>query len=338
MYLIMGAGEPDDREVWWPRAHLSILRQQLGDLKHHLLEWKKAHGRYPTNDDGLAVLDSFAARFSVTYNPCPDEAPGGERGFYGNDHMGFFWNQAQREIRRYREVHGHVPRNAREFCETHLGQALDIGPAFADDLGWTHVRPYIEVEFAIGKSDTLFIIGPTGAMTGWLVPFVYENRTGLDPALFADSPANGRKSDRYSARVDDGIYVYALGGQLYSRDYDARWWEYHGPRMAGGGLLLLSLGALVVLWRSSRKAAIAGAVIALGAGGLGTLAGSTYATWYVMVPLFGRRDAQMVAQQKELLDKYRSRGIIGDATHQKALAALDKPLTVRPATAPADPK
>jgi hypothetical protein len=51
-----------------------------------------------------------------------------------------------------------------------------------------------------------------------------------------------------------------------------------------------------------------------------------YATCYVMRSLFYRRDAQMVAQQKELLEKYRSRGLIAEATFRKAVAALEKPL------------
>ena len=248
--------------------------------------------------------------------------------------MGYFWGQARRTIEEYRKEHGHVPQNAAEFADSRLGYALDLYPEPMGDPTW----PQVEAEFAIGKSDTLFLIGPTGVMTGWLVPFVYENRTGLDPALCADSPANGAKSSRYSIRVDDGIYAYALGGQLYSGDYDARWWGYHGPRIAGVGLMLVSLGALVVLWRSSRRAVLAGAAIALGSGALGALVGSAYATCYVMVPLFGRRDPEMVVQQKELLNKYRSRGIIGEATHQKALAALDTPLAIHAPEAPAEPK
>ena len=73
-WLVAGYGR-DDRGQWWLRSHLEIVQDQLADLKDHLQAYREAHGRYPTNDEGLATLDNFESRFKAYLRRHPDDSP-----------------------------------------------------------------------------------------------------------------------------------------------------------------------------------------------------------------------------------------------------------------------
>lgn len=50
-------------------------------------------------------------------------------------------------------------------------------------------------------------------------PFIYENRNGLNPAIFRFSMAARDSKEIYSINVDNGIYVWSLGAQKAWKSY-----------------------------------------------------------------------------------------------------------------------
>jgi len=299
------------------RNHLGVVQGQLADIKERLLDYRKAHGRYPTNDEGLAALDNFEARFRVLFHFYVPPDREDLRGFAGSMDD-FDWLYVKEWVECFRAGEGRVPRTAAEFRqafpehEWSSAEESKVVPA--------------EFELTVTRSDNVLILSPAGVLSPWLTPYVYENRNGVDAALFADSPANLDGEGRFSVSVDKGVYVYCIGAQLLAQRYDREWWRYHGPRIVGAGLLGLAAVCLVALlgWMPGRKAKLGAAAAVLVAGGIGSV--QFVASCYVMRSLFYRRDAQMVAQQEELLEKYRSRGNITEATCRKALEALERPL------------
>jgi len=297
--------------------HLRVIQSQLADLKQNLVEYRRAHGRYPTNNEGLAALDSFESRFKVVFHFYVGNHEDGLRGFdESTDSFSLLY--AKSGIAYFRGMHGRAPGSAAEF-------RLLYPEREATPWDGGKVVP-VEFELAITPSNGVLILSPPGVLSPWLTPYVYENRNTLDPALFADSPANLDDKGRFSVNVDEGVYVYSVGAQLLAQRYDREWWRYHGPRLTGAGLLILAAGLLVALLccLPGRKAKLGAAAAVLVAGGIGSI--QVYATCYAMRSLFYRRDAQMVAAQRELLEKYRSRGVIAEATFRTAVAALEKPL------------
>jgi hypothetical protein len=93
----------------------------------------------------------------------------------------------------------------------------------------------------------------------------------------------------------------------------------------GVGLLAVAFGAAVAMLRLGRRAAVTGMVAALASGGVGASGGLARATCYIMAPLFYRRDSQMLVQQKELLDKFRERGVLTEETYRKLVSAMEPP-------------
>jgi hypothetical protein len=317
-FLAAGYGT-DDRGVWWVRSHVEIIEDQLEGLKNHLYEYKNTHGQYPTNDEGLVALDNFDARFKVTFYRDPTEPANKMRGFYGG-YSHFWWQNSKWEIQEFRREHNRAPQSAEEFLNTRLG--LDLDHPDKEDL------KAIEIELAIGKDNDIFLLCPAGVLSPWLVPYVYENRNGHKKAIFADSPANQDRKERYSIRVDDGVYICSTGGQLYAKELDVMWWAYNWPRFLGLAFILAAVILLVLMICSSKKSMALGILAMVGSTGVGVvLHGAGYATCYIMVPLFYDRDPKMVAQQKQLLNKYHSNGVISDTTYEQALSALEHGLT-----------
>jgi hypothetical protein len=53
-------------EPGWYEVHLRIIREDLEDIANHLHRFEKENGRYPTNDEGLLVLEALKAKWSVS--------------------------------------------------------------------------------------------------------------------------------------------------------------------------------------------------------------------------------------------------------------------------------
>lgn len=318
-FLVAGYGV-DDRGLAWRCWHLRIIQGQLADLKDHLLKYRQAHGRYPTNDEGLGAMDNFESRFKVTIYRQQEESAES----LGGINRGYrrLWEGMQYHLSEYRKVSGHAPRTAQELEETTLGMTL-LGER------WRENSKPVDVELVFTRATNLFEVSPAGLLSPWGLPYVYENRAGLDPARFGDSPANGDSKGRYSVRVDNDVYISSVGGQYYAQEYDSEWWEHYAPRFIGAGLLGVSLVVLVLLFRAQAGRAGVLALALSGAAGVG-VSQLSHMTCYIMSALFSHRDKEMVAQQAALLDKYHASGVINDATYAKARAALEPSATTQP--------
>lgn len=316
-FLLAGYGS-DDRDRWWLRSHLKAIQPQLAVLKTHLRAYRDAHGRYPANDEGLGVLDNFEARFEVPLyrrtGAAPEYLPQFGYDAFGRDG----WQHLRMAMQLHRGTHGRAPRSMAEL------RPID-GRLMLDDVETAQARGYerIVMGLAIGKGGEPFLISSAGVLSPWHVPYVYENRRGCDASAFAGSPAERDKGRRYSVEVDDGVYVYSVGGEVYAGRLWVRWWEDMRLRLVGGGMAAVALG--VAVWplrrqkRWFRRAAAATGLGAMAAGALVT--GMFQATCYIMSPISSYRDPAIVARQKQLLDRYREAGVIGEAAYRRALRA-----------------
>ncbi len=323
-FLAWGSGG-DDRGASSVLAHLDVSQYQLAAVAELLRDHKAAHGRYPTNDEGLAALGGYEARFRVRYISYPRGPHDGFSGF-PRGYITRFWPRAKQVILEYRAAHGHVPRNAGELNQTALTRGVLL-PEGAEPPIVPAVEEVAEAELAITKSGDLLLLGPGGVLTPWLVPYLYENRTGLPASAFGDSPCDRDSRRRFSAKVDDGVFVYSTGGELFAAEYDVSWWEYYGPRMAGVAMLLAAAVCVVLLWRAWRWRAVYGmiAVVAavVGASMVAALLPAICVTGTAMRPAFAYRGPAMVVRQRELLEKYRERGVISAETFRKSASYLD---------------
>lgn len=309
----------DDRSLWWRRSHLEIVDGQLQGLKHQLRDYKSTHGNYPTNDEGLAVLDNFESRFTISYYRRLNELRRYESsGFRGDGQDRFWWRSTTKALEEFRREHGRPPRNQEEFCQTRLG------------LGFYDARPSSEteqqptrVEIAIDRANNIFLLDRAGVLSPWLLPYNYENRTGRDADAFRHSLADEDQWG-YSVRVDEDVYVSSSGGYLYAGQVRRIWWRRNGPRMFGVLLIVIGVAVAVcgaVRGREGRPLLAISAVIPgflLG----GFLHVSNRMTCYVMQEIFSRRSPEMVSLQMELLEKYRENGVINQETYGRAVSAV----------------
>jgi hypothetical protein len=296
----------DDREV--NRRPLEVIQNQLADLKTLLQAYKASHGAYPSNDEGLVALDSFETRFAV--NLRRNQEGFGER--YAWRQWWAPWWQAVMDD--YRRQKGFLPHNAGEFS----AWFPDIFRYNLSEADATTVPG----EIAFSPQGRAFVLSPAGVMSPWLIPYVYENRTGANPQKFQDSPVDSDWRGRWSIRIDDGIYVYSFGGKVYAEHYDRAWWDFNLPRLFGGALLLGAFALWFFMLRKNGQRGLWVLLLAGLAGGAASL--PIKATCYIMTPAFCDRDPQAIVQQRELLDKYHERGVIGDETYEKAVTALEK--------------
>jgi hypothetical protein len=303
----------------WREDHLTVIQEQMAQLKELTLEYGKAHGRYPTNDEGLAALDTFISRFNITLYRATDS-----NGLFVYDScrppLGFLSHlKIFAEV--LRKEPGHLPAP---------GQAA---PRFMPNLFSEEPkkpeRPYqaFAAELAVAKNGEVYIITPGGIDSPWLLPYIYENRNGLDSSAFAHSPVNRDAAGRYSVRVDDGVYIYSAGGESYARVvFVQRVWAI--ALLAAS--LAMFITAIVYAVKNVRQArrrvvafssswnAVFGTVLAAG-----VIAVINTPMCYAMIPLFSVHEPKMAARQRELLDKYRAAGVISEETYRKSLAAVE---------------
>ena len=237
----------DDRGLWWVSRHLEVLQDQLAALKGQLLEYKQVHGRYPTNDEGLAVLDRFEAKMPFMLGRRPgaaDELPGAS-------YSDAVWLNRKRTVQLYKAQRRDDPEGAALTLTMSLaGQPKDWG-----ETSFLSEHDVVEATLAIDERDQIFILSPAGILSPWWLPYTYENRIGLDAAKFEGSSVDRDREGRYSIRVDEGIYVCAVDGMVWTAEVDGRWWEWNLPRFLGGLLLLIAVIFLIASVIRSRKGA-----------------------------------------------------------------------------------
>jgi hypothetical protein len=306
--------QDDDRSIAWKRQHLSVVQVQLAELADRLRSYKARHGRYPTNDEGLSVLDDFEVRFAVPICQNAYLLPS-----VSGVHWGSAWEGSSKAASLLRSI-------VRKPLADQQEMALLLG-IMADAPG---------MEIAVGKRQTVLLFRDGLACSPWGIPYVYENDVGRVSAVLSRSPARYDSRGLYSIRVDEGVYVWSIGGRLMAVELSSMEWQRLIPRLFGG--ILITVAFVIVLWwtvkryRGFRILGWCAFLISVPIGAFGQVV--SFTTCYVMAPLFYRRDPQTLVVQQQLLARYRNAGIITDETYQRAINAANPPPPGVPASAP----
>jgi hypothetical protein len=298
----------DDPSLRWHQAHLEVIDNQLQGLKELLLEYKARHGRYPTNDEGFAVLDNFESRFTITwYRPRDEANPQDFSAFPGGNRGQPWWLFSKRALGLFRDKHGRAPRNQEELNEEPFPNWAEFAP-----IGGQPVT----LEIAIDRHDNMFLPDRSGILSPWLLPYIYENRNDCDATAFRGSLADG---DRWgvSVRVDEGVHVFSTGGYLYAREVDAMQWARLRPRLLGAILLVIGIGGAIYSAVQTKRLLPTLGIVAI-------IPGLIVAAYFWIIVIthgghrahFSRRDPEMVSLQMELLDKYRENGVISEEAYR----------------------
>jgi hypothetical protein len=201
-----------------------------------------------------------------------------------------------------------------ELAKKHSGLPPPMG---------TYHHPYperITYYYRINKEE--MVPYEDGILSPMLEPFIYENRRGLPENLLVDSPVNRDKNGDYSLKVDDGIYLYSSSSVFYHDRYS----EYLSDKTkytiyaVGFALLALIIGIVLIKARRIIKGILILVSILTGIYIPNMSRGTCY-TW-TLYPLYERPD--MIGLYNSLLEKYRQRGVINDATYQKSKTSIEK--------------
>jgi hypothetical protein len=311
----------------WRVDHLTVLQEQMAQLKELALEYRQAHGQYPTNDEGLAALDTFVSRFKFTLYRATDS----NNLFDSN--LCRFPLDFQRHLKIYAEVLRKEPGRLPSPGQV---AARSIQNLFSEEPKKPE-KPYqaFAAELAIAKNGEVYIITPGGIDSPWLLPYIYENRNGLDASAFAHSPVNRDAAGRYSVRVDDGVYIYSVGGESFAQVVFV---QKALATAIGAVALALFIAAIVYAVKNVRQAKRRAVAFSSSWSAIfGTLLVGL-AVMFVSVPgghnealLFSKYEPTMVVRQRELLDKYRGAGVISEETYRKSLAAVEPVKAQEPA-------
>lgn len=324
---LVGGGWFNDRAVSYQRRPVEVVRKQLAALRTHLLAYKQAHGRYPTNDEGPVVLDTFQARFPIRVRRDPG-TPGDLFWTYLTG-VGL-WRGCSEAVRSFARQHGRVPASAEELLS--CGPVREVLPPDADETA------SVELDVAVADGGSVLLIDDAGVLSPCMLHYVYENRTGLDAGQFDGSPANGDWRRRYSVRVDDGVYVSSIDGRYWSRRLDDALFERWAPVVLGLVMVGVAIGVAISSAKRSTGAgagAVAGVAVAAA---VGVAAGLPALSCYVVSGPFDHRNPDNVQEQRELLEKFHARGAIGDATYERLVSAMDKGPLPAEEEAPGDPE
>jgi hypothetical protein len=172
-------------------------------------------------------------------------------------------------------------------------------------------------------------LGAAGMISPWGVPYVYENRIGLDPQLFADSPVQNDKGHYYSNKVDEDVFVYSIGCIPVAQEYI----KLNRAKMiasdtAIGGIVLFAILWIICRARPRSRVRQAAGVIA-GAFGifLSFFVPQVFSvSCYEPMPYGEWRKGEVMVDYYDLLQKFRARGIIADEGYEKLENALKEEL------------
>ena len=305
--MVFGFDSEDTGREYYSR-HLKVVQDQLAELSDRLQSYKGRHGRYPTNDEHLGVLDDFQLRFLLPVRPVADE----RRNPSGISRMGLWYGDA---------------RSMAPLLRQKAGSPLAKQQELAESLYFMADMPGIEI--AIGKRDTILLFRDGLACSPWGIPYVYENRNGLPASAFADSPAT-HPDGRFSLKVDEGIYLWCISAKGPAGELAVL--EARRSVRSAAGWVMIALFVAALLWWTFRVypglgcAGWLAMLISLPVGAM-TAVGHTC---YAMIPFFSRRDPAAIAAQQELLARYRDAGVITDATYRRAMADANPTVPISP--------
>jgi len=304
----------DDRGVEFARRWWQLHDTYLDGVAATLKKYKDVHGRYPDNNQGLHTLDTFDARFEayvMQYGPAsPDPDPAS---FFRGSAYRNFWHTINDRIKRQRADNGQLPRST---------EGLEIYPFFVSGNDLSIGESERRVQVAISQNNCFYLLGPNCVYDPSITPYVYENRNGLDGKLFTGSIANIDPRRKFSREVAQGIYVYSYNARDCYRTYREALWARQGRIYLFG---TLALGLFVVaafrarkyrLWKTPLVFPAVTALLAFG------LSSGIRMTCYIPSSM-PRRQAKDLEEQKRLLEKFRSSGVINAETYGKAMKGFE---------------
>lgn len=304
-------------------TRLAIFQQQLSNLGTLLREYKGGHGEYPSNNKGLLSLDTFGSWHQVY--------AGIIRRGDSYDIVGMRRLENDDELKRFIEEQRQKWKHPRPMPDFFVSIITEE----------SNLSEYKEYTMGIRKDDIGFIWGPVGPIDRWsLMPYLYENRIGLEPSAFEGSVINKDVSQNYSMRVDDGIYVYSIAAMneaqtcnQFESDIARRkiyilliifssilivvvilrkWLSVDGYVILKWIVFIIIINALLVFFLVSakRKEPLKDNYI------------------YANVSRIYVRTPELVNQQKEMLDLYRKNNVITQEAYDKQIAALELTPTI----------
>ena len=317
----------DDREVGIPRRVWQLHANYLDGLATALAKYENVHRHFPDNNQGLQSLNTFDARFETLMElPWSDSAPldPDPANVFRGQVQRNFWDNVRERIRRSRTVDGQLPQNRDD---------LMIWPFSTIEPDRPHYEDERRVQVAISANDCFYLLGPNCVYDPSLTPYGYENRTGLDTKLFADSIANSDRSRNYSRELVPGVYVYSYNARDCYLKYRNKLFARRARLFIPGGL---AVGLVVVAAYRGGKYGLRKTPLVLPA--LAALLGfgvsaSIRMTCYIFNTM-PRHNPKDLAAQKQLLEQFRSSGVITPETYGKAMQAFETDAVFVPSKPP----
>lgn len=177
-------------------------------------------------------------------------------------------------------------------------------------------------------SDLHRRVNRSGVISIWGEPYIYENRSGLDPNKFVDSGATVDTKQIYSVKVDKDIYLWSLAAQNTYKDY-ALWKPIVSTFQVI--VILTSLVLFILFIKTSFRQAsrysgfkkfgyllfslLSGLVIGFATSAL-TLFMIPVGTCYAMSSI-SYRSPELTKEYLALIDKYHERGVINGKAYEK---------------------
>jgi len=266
----------------------------------------------------LLLWLSLAFASYITFKPEYEYKPGWYENHFDKIHKDL--NKVRSALTEFRKRHGRYPSN-----DEGLIAVKDLSkPVDPEDIT-------LRVSLSRRYPSNELLKSAAGPLSAWEVPFVYENRRGIDPEKFAHSPVEEDHAGRYSLEVDDGIYIYSVGGWELSREYDGfltkMYLEIWGTRSLFLVLLIIYLifsyrsraKKVQQIWFTATKVA-AKILLLLLSFFTGMASGSV--TCYIMMYFDREKRPNLTAKYCTLLEKYKERGIIKEEAYQTLLETL----------------
>jgi hypothetical protein len=294
-----------DRHTRQSNYRIGVVKREMAQVRSQIEAFKLKHGRYPTNDEGLSVLDDFAGRFRM---PVPDYELTGHKMRLSEAVFNFMMDHDDK-----------LP-----------SSTTDVNSVFQNMLrGRVPSTPILEYDVAATADYRwVCVFNAAGLLDAGGVPYVYENRSGMDKAMFAHSLADTRGDKPWSIKVDRDIYVYSLAGFSIYEGYVTSRREVFLIVAVPVTLLIV----FTILYRRARKRTADGSspsAIIFNGLALSVLIGLFCApaiSCYVPSLRWGERGRASIQTRLDLLKKYHEKGVISDATFAKAKEAMEAEL------------